>query len=73
MTGRIKFNYAKLRGRIVEKYRTITEFSKTSGIRAEQFTDAFKGERTFTQSEIKTICDLLEIPDAEIATYFFAT
>jgi len=67
-----KLDYSKVRGRIVEKYKTIGKFAESSGIRAEQFTDAFNGRRSFTSMEIMRICELLEIPDEEIKIYFFA-
>lgn len=73
MAERIRFDYSKLRGLIVEKFKTITKFSEVSGIRSEQFTDAFKGDRTFTQTEIAVICEKLEIDDTEIKKYFFTT
>lgn len=71
MSERMAFNYSRLRGRIVEKCGTIREASQLSGIRSEQFTDAFNGRRSFTQTEISKICEVLEIPKEEIATYFF--
>ena len=73
MSERETFDYSKLRGRIVEMFGTIGKFAEASGIRAEQFTSAFNQKRTFTQSEIIRICELLDIPDAEIGLYFFAS
>ncbi len=73
MSEKPVFNYSKLRGKIVEKYGTIKAISEKSEIRGELFTDAFKGRRTFTQAEIYRLCELLEIPDDQIADYFFAT
>ncbi len=66
-----KLDYSKVRGRIVEKYKTISNFAMKSGIRAEQFTDAFNGRRAFTSLEIMQICEMLKIPDDEIKLYFF--
>ena len=71
MSEKLTFNYAKLRGRIVEKCGTIQKATAESGIRSELFTDAFKGRRTFTQTEIATLCEILQIPGEEIAAYFF--
>lgn len=73
MSERPIYNYAKLRGRIVEKCGTIRECSHRTGIREEQFTNAFKGRRTFTQPEISVMCKVLEIEDEDLAAYFFAT
>lgn len=71
MSERMTFNYAKLRGRIVEKLGTIQKAAEAADIRSEQFTDAFKGRRTFTQTEIVILCNVLEIPSEEIPAYFF--
>lgn len=71
MSERVALNYSKLRGRIVEKCGTIREAAEKTGIRAEQFTDAFKGRRTFTQTEILAICDALELLPEDIPVYFF--
>lgn len=73
MSDKPEFNYSKLHGRIVEKFKTIKAVSEKTGIRGELFTDAFKGRRTFTQPEIYTLCDVLEIPREEMADYFFTT
>lgn len=73
MSERVTLDYSKLRGRIIEKCGTIGAAAEKTGIRAEQFTDAFKGRRTFTQTEILAICEALDLHKEDIPVYFFET
>ena len=65
------FNYSKLRGRMVEKFGTIEKTAEASNIRRDMISQALNGKRAFTQQEISTLAEVLEIPKLEIGTYFF--
>lgn len=68
----MEFNNAKLRGRIVEKFRTQANFAKAMGISPHSMSQKMNGNIDWKQTEINLACDLLEIPYAEMAKYFFA-
>ena len=63
--------YGKLREKIKSKFKTLGEFAKAIGM--SQCTISFKlnGKVGWKQAEIEKICQLLDIPMAEIYEYFF--
>ena len=63
--------YAKLRGRIREKYGTLAKFSKDLGISYTSLVQRLGGKIEFKTSEIMKACDLLEIDYADAHKYFF--
>ena len=65
------FNYSKLRGKIVEVYGSIAEFSDHSKMSRATIFSRFRGESNWRQDEIIEACNLLGIAQNEIATYFF--
>ena len=65
------FDYGKLRGRIVEKYKTQDNFSREMDIDRSSLSLKLNGKRQFSQSEIIQLCDALSIPYDEIPAYFF--
>ena len=66
-----KYNYSKLRGRMVEMFGTIEKTCEAAELRREMVSLALNGKRLFTQPEISVLADVLKIPDAEIGLYFF--
>ena len=64
--------YSKLRGRIVEKFGSQREFAAALGKSEQVIVAKLAGRSQFTQDEIITWCNLLEIPADEIVDYFFA-
>jgi hypothetical protein len=65
------FNTAKLRGRIVEKYKTILEFSKQTR-RGKQFVlNVLNNKSYLNHEDMDEWIRLLEIPADEIDIYFF--
>lgn len=67
------FNYDKLRGKIVEHYGTIEQFSRKLGMTATTVGRKLSGKSGWTQDEIIKSCELLTISSNEISTYFFTT
>lgn len=67
------YDYAKVRGKIKEKFNTQEKFAKSLGISSVSLSAKLNKRIEFTQSEIDRSCELLEIPKAEIPDYFFTT
>lgn len=65
------FSYAKLKGRIVEKCGTQSEFALRVGKDRSLINLALNGKRDFTQSEILKSCEVLGIGRDDIGLYFF--
>lgn len=65
------FNYRKLRGKIIEKYGTITEFVKIYGVSQNTFSRKLNNRLKFSADDIIKIVNILEIPESEIKEYFF--
>lgn len=63
--------YAKLRGRIKEKYGTQANFADAMGMDRSTLSLKLNGKSDWTSPEIEKACVLLEIPFAEAHTYFF--
>lgn len=68
----MEFKYAKLRGRIKEKFGTEREFSEALGINQVTLSRKFSGKTQFSSNDIKQMSILLEIPLEEAGQYFFA-
>ena len=69
--GRVRFNYAKLKGRIKEKCGSQREFARALGISEMALSCKVQGHTYFTQSEIWRCAEILEIEPNEVAAYFF--
>lgn len=67
----MEFDYSKLRGRIVEKYRTITAFAEALGCAVQTISSKLNGEIGITKPETIAWCKMLNIPMEEIGIYFF--
>lgn len=63
--------YAKLRGRIKEKYGTQANFADAMGMDKSTLSLKLNGKSDWTSPEIEKACVLLEIPFAEAHAYFF--
>ena len=68
----IGFNYAKLRGRIVEMVGSNCRFAEEMGITNRCLSNKLNGNSEWRQSDILAACDVLSIDLCDIATYFFA-
>ena len=68
---KIKFDYSKLKGKIVEKCGSQKSFAEKLGIAECTLTSKLMGYTYFTQDEILRSCDILGIGQDEIFLYFF--
>ena len=68
----MKFNYAKLLGRMRERGFTQDRLAKAIGINKATLSAKLNNRFCFSQEEILEICKLLNIPLSEIADYFYA-
>lgn len=67
----MRFNYAKLKGRIKEKYGTQEAFAKAIGLTPSRFSFKINGKAKWKQDEIVKAARLLGISKNEIIEYFF--
>lgn len=65
------FDFAKLRGRIIEKYESVEKFAASMGITSTTLGRKLSNKTTFKQDEIVKACELLDIRFGEIPEYFF--
>lgn len=64
-------SYAKLRGRIVEKYGSQAAFAAAIGWREALMSAKLNNKSEWAFSEVMKACELLEIPVSEAHQYFF--
>lgn len=64
-------NYDKLKGRIVEKCGTRSEFAKAMGLSARTVSLKLSGKVAWKQPEIVKAVEVLELDSADIQAYFF--
>ena len=69
--GVTMFNYSKLLGRMKEKGYTQGALAQALNISANSFTNKLHGKSSFSNTEIKIICDVLEISNIQVGSYFF--
>lgn len=67
----MKWNYQKLRGKIKEICGTQEAFAKKIGLGRTSVSQRLNNQLEFTQEEIYKSCEVLEIPIAEVSTFFF--
>ena len=65
------YNYSKLKGRMAELNYTQEKLAAEMGISARSLSLKLNGIRTYTQRDIVSACEALEIPHEEIPIYFF--
>ncbi len=70
MNSEVSFDYSKLRGRIVEKYGSITAFSKHVKIDYPAVIRKMNGGTNFSQKDIINWCKLLDIDINDVPDYF---
>lgn len=68
----MSFRYNKLRGRIIEKFGTQSEFAKKIGMSEQIITAKLAGKSSFTQGNIIAWCETLDIDQNDIGDYFFS-
>lgn len=69
--GEMKMSYAKLRGRIREKFATQAAFAEAIGIDASTLSKKLNGASDWTTPEIEKACSVLEIAIDQVHQYFF--
>lgn len=67
----MKKKYAKLRGRILEKFGTQAEFAKAVDISASTVNRKLNGYTDWTRQEVERVQIALDIPPDEVNLYFF--
>lgn len=68
-----KFNYGKLKGRIVEKFGSQKAFAEKLGWSEGKLSKKLNNEIEFSQSEIVLFMELLDIAFNEMMVYFFTS
>ena len=66
------YEYRKLRGKIVEKFRTQEEFAKAIGMSTVGVNLKLNGARGFSQKDIEKWAGILGIKKEDYLDYFFA-
>lgn len=66
------YNYSKLLGRLKERGYTQSKIATEIGRDKSSLSAKLHGKSAFTTKEIDAICEVLDIPNAEIGDYFFA-
>ena len=67
----MKFNYSKLLGRMREFGFTQETLAKAIGINESTLNSKLKNKTYFNAKDIDRICEVLDIPNCEIGTYFY--
>lgn len=67
----VNYDYSKLRGRIVEKYGTVTAFSAALGSNVNTVLSKLNGTTGWKMQDIESSLSLLDISRDEIGLYFF--
>ena len=65
------FKYSKLRGRIIEKFRTLGSFAEAVGISGTALSKKLNGTIGISQDDMTLWAELLDIELAEYGDYFF--
>lgn len=68
----VEYKYNKLRGRIVEKYGSLSAFSEHTIISRVSISNKMTGKCGFSQEDIEEWAKLLDIAPEDYGSYFFA-
>lgn len=68
---RQEFDYSKLKGRIIEKCGSLSNFAEEFGASRSIVSLKINNKMMFTPDDIIKVSDLLEIDKTEIGVYFF--
>lgn len=69
---RLEYSYAKLRGRIIEKYGTVAAFAKHIDRSMNSVSKKLNGRAVFTQRDINLWAESLDFGPDEYGDYFFS-
>lgn len=64
--------FRKLRARMVEKFGSVSAFSRAYGRSKQLIYNKLAGRVELTMEDIRMMCEMLEIQPGEIGEYFFA-
>ena len=67
----MEFEYAKVKGKIKEKFGTQADFASAMGLSATTISDKLNNKSPLTQKESDSACVLLGIEPVDIPIYFF--
>ena len=67
------FDFSKLKGRIIEKYGSQSEFARAFGISENSLSLKMNNKSRFSADDIVKITDMLDIPQSDVGLYFFTT
>lgn len=67
----MSLTYAKLKGRIIEKYGTQGNFAKALGVVQMTVSRKLNGSVSFSREDMLIWADLLQIERKDIPDYFF--
>lgn len=67
----LKYDFSKLKGRIIEKFDSYSAFSEFLGKNPSHVSNFLSGRQKFSQKRIQEWCEALDIPQEEIVFYFF--
>ena len=67
----MKYDYSKLTGLIVEKFRTRYKFAYAMNMKHSSISLKLNNQVGFSQEEIIKAMELLQIPPCELDQYFF--
>lgn len=67
----MEFTYAELRGRIRARFSTQAAFAEAIGVSESSLSKKLNGQSEWDAGEMRRACDVLDIPVAEIPSYFF--
>ena len=66
-----QYSYAKLKGRIVEKYGTIGSFAEALGVSRQAVSNKLNCRSSFSQEDIEIWARLLSIDPDQFGVFFF--
>lgn len=67
-----ELSYAKLRGRIIEKYGSQENFCEAVGLSSVSVSKKMNGLTGFSQKDIIKWCELLEIDIKDVGDFFYS-
>lgn len=67
----MEFDYSKLAGKIKEICGTQSNFAKSINISEKSLSNKLNNQKRWRQDQILLACDVLNIADKDIKTYFF--
>jgi hypothetical protein len=68
---KIKYDYSKLRGLIIEKFKSLDNFADVLPMGRTTLNNKLQSYNYFTQIEIETICEILQIAKEDRNAIFF--